>query len=156
MRRQDREVTDAAQIREIIDRCSCMRLAFCDGAEPYIVPLSFGYTVGEDGYTFYFHSAPEGRKVTLLKSAPQVGFEMDCGYELHPGSTGCTCSAAFESIIGVGDAAILTDEAEKKLALEAILRRTTGRDGWEFQPELLEQVLVFRVKARQLSCKRHL
>lgn len=85
MRRKDREVTDESRIDGIIRRCSCCRLGFSDGGEVYIVPMNFGFVKRDGKRVFYFHSAKEGRKVELLKNGCDVGFEMDCGYELHPG-----------------------------------------------------------------------
>lgn len=77
MRRKDREVTDAAKIQDIIDRCTCCRVGFNDHGQVYIVPLNFGYTKNDDKYTFYFHGAQEGRKMGLIQTSPEVGFEMD-------------------------------------------------------------------------------
>lgn len=74
MRRQDREVTDSARIREIISSCSVCRLGFCDGDEVYIVPLNFGYEEVDGKYVFYFHGAKAGRKAELIRryaSAPE-------------------------------------------------------------------------------------
>ena len=100
MRRKDREVTDEARIDEIISRCTCCRIGFNDSGEVYIVPLNFGYVKQDGRRTFYFHSAKDGRKIDLVKEGYEVGFEMDCGYELHPGESPCDCYAEFSSIIG--------------------------------------------------------
>ena len=35
--------------------CQVCRLGLCDGGEPYVVPLCFGY----DGEALYFHAAPD-------------------------------------------------------------------------------------------------
>ena len=84
MRRKDREVTDPQRIEEIISACHCCRLGFCDGGKPYIVPLNFGFFRREDGgYTFYFHSAREGRKLDLIRQTGWAGFELDTGYQIH-------------------------------------------------------------------------
>ncbi len=63
MRRNDSEITDRKDIDGIIRRCRVCRLAMCDGSQPYIVPLSFGY----DGSFLYFHTAREGRKIDIIK-----------------------------------------------------------------------------------------
>lgn len=60
MRRKDREITDPERIRDIVERCACCRIGFYDNGEVYIVPLNFGYEIGEHGYVFYFHGAAEG------------------------------------------------------------------------------------------------
>lgn len=92
MRRKDREVTDEARIDEIISRCNCCRIGFNDSGEVYIVPLNFGYVKQDGRRTFYFHSAKDGRKIDLVKDGYEVGFEMDCGYELHPGESPATAT----------------------------------------------------------------
>lgn len=156
MRRKDREVTDEARIDEIISRCSCCHVGFNDGGEVYIVPLNFGWVKREGKRYFYFHSAKEGRKIDLLSGGCEVGFEMDCGYGLHPGEAPCDCYAEFSSVIGTGHAEIVTDPEEKLLGLCSLMKQAAGRENCEFRPEMLAAVCVFRVEAEKLSCKVHL
>ena len=87
MRRKDREITDFKQIMEIIDRCDCCRVGFCDDGQVYIVPLNFGYAEENGKLTFYFHGAKEGRKIDLIGKAPKVGFEMDTDHKLNEGES---------------------------------------------------------------------
>ena len=127
MRRKDREVTDESRIDGIIRRCSCCRLGFSDGGEVYIVPMNFGFVKRDGKRVFYFHSAKEGRKVELLKNVCDVGFEMDCVYELHPGEVPCDCYAEFSSIIGTGRAEIVTGEDEKILGLQTLRKQAAAQ-----------------------------
>ena len=83
MRRKDREVTDPGRIADVISRCACCRIGFCDGGEVYIVPLNFGYEIKDNACTFYFHGAKEGRKIDLIHKNPKVGFEMDTGHAVY-------------------------------------------------------------------------
>lgn len=156
MRRKDREVTDESRIDGIIRRCSCCRLGFSDGGEVYIVPMNFGFVKRDGKRVFYFHSAKEGRKVELLKNGCDVGFEMDCGYELHPVEVPCDCYAEFSSIIGTGRAEIVTGEDEKILGLQSLMKQAAGKENCEFRPEMLAAVCVFRLEIEKLSCKVHL
>ena len=66
MRREERRVADTGKIREILSACDCCRLGLSDDGRVYIVPLSFGFTERDGRFTFYFHSAKEGRKIRLL------------------------------------------------------------------------------------------
>ena len=75
MRRKDREVTDPVKIREIITACNCCRLGFRDGGRAYIVPMDFGFAETDGRWTFYFHSAKEGRKIDLLKAQGWASFQ---------------------------------------------------------------------------------
>ena len=77
MRRTDREVTDPAAIDAIIRACPCCRLGLRDGEGVYLVPLNFGFANVDGQRTFYFHSAPEGHKIDLLRQAKTVAFELD-------------------------------------------------------------------------------
>ena len=102
MRRRDREVSDPAKIREIIAACHCCRLGFADGGKIYIVPLNFGYQEEDGQRTFFFHSAPEGRKIDLIEKTHCAGFELDTHYQLNSADTACAHSARFQSVIGSG------------------------------------------------------
>lgn len=156
MRRKDREITDDFQIDEIIRQCNCCRLGFNDNGEVYIVPLSFGYEKQNGKRYFYFHSAAEGRKIDLISRGGTVGFELDCGYELHKSDIPCGCSAAFSSIIGTGKAEIITNQEEKISGLQSLMRHTAGLESCEFSPEMLKKVCVIRLEVTELSCKVHM
>ena len=152
MRRADREVTDQKKIAEVIERCHCCRLGFCDKGEVYILPLNFGYEEG----VFYFHGAREGRKIDLIADSPMVGFELDTDYELHEAETACKHSARFSSVIGTGRVSFVEDAAEKEAALRSIMRHSTGKDEWTFTEDSLNSVRVFRLDVGKHSCKEHL
>ena len=70
MRRQDRAVDDPTIIKAFLHRCKMVTLAIHDEPFPYIVPLSYGYEVNDDGLIFYFHGAAEGHKVDLYEKNP--------------------------------------------------------------------------------------
>lgn len=155
MRRQDREVTDPNAIERIIAAGKCIRLGFYDGKQVYIVPLSFGFVVQDGRYTFYFHSAKEGRKIDLIRQSPAVGFEMDVNYKLNAAETACGYSAGFQSVIGNGVVSFVEDPEEKKAGLRALMKQQTGRGDWDFSQEQLCAVCVFKMTVEQLSCKEH-
>lgn len=160
MRRQDREVTDDARIREIINSCSVCRLGFCDGDEVYIVPLNFGYEEADGKYVFYFHGAKAGRKAELIRryaSAPErlrAGFELDGEAGLvDGGERACEYSMRYHSVIGSGCVAEVDDPAEKKRALDCIMAHYTDKAAWDYPEAMLKAVGVFRLEAEKLSCK---
>ncbi len=155
MRRQDRAVTDPAAIEDVIRRCTCCRVGFNDGGEVYIVPLNFGYERRGAAYTFYFHGAREGRKIGLARGGPRVGFEMDVQGGLNASDVACGWSARFESVIGGGVMAVVTDQTEKSHGLELIMEHNTGRGDWPFDETMLAGVEVLRLDVTELSCKEH-
>ena len=155
MRRQDREVTDGQRIDSIIGRCHCCRLGFQDGGQVYLVPLSFGYVREGEQRLFYFHSAREGRKIQLIRDNPRVGFELDTNYLLHEADVPCGFSARFQSVTGTGTVSFVEEEAERLAGLRAILRHYAGEKPWDFSPQILEAVCVFKLTVESLSCKEH-
>lgn len=155
MRRKDREITDPAFIEELISKTQIMRVAFYDDGEIYIVPLNYGYVLNGGKYTFYFHGAKGGRKYELSKNSPSVGFELDSDYELITGNIACDCTSTYKSIIGTGTISLTDDIEEKKTALNAVMKQTTGRDSWEYSEDWLNAVAIFRLDVEKLSCKSH-
>lgn len=77
MRRSDREITDLGEILSIINDCKVIHLAMVDDGEPYLLPLNFGYACEGGAFSFFCHSAREGRKLDILRKNPTVAFEMD-------------------------------------------------------------------------------
>ena len=155
MRRKDREVLDAAQIKAIIEDCYCCRLGFYDEGDVYIVPLNFGYAENGAERVFYFHGAKAGRKAELIAKSPVVGFELDTHYKLHESDNACECSARFQSVIGTGQVMPIEDKAEKAAALQAIMYQNTKKADWEFNDKMVDAVLVFKLIVKDLACKYH-
>ncbi len=155
MRRKDREVTDSVRIQNIIDRCSVCRVGFNDNGQVYIVPLNFGYTKTADHYTLYFHGAKEGRKIDLIRQNPEVGFEMDTGYQLTDADRACSFSVRYQSIIGNGRISLIEDPKEKAAGLNRVMYQSTGKDDWEFDERMLSATAIFKIEVTNLSCKEH-
>ena len=116
MRRHDREITDSREILSIVNECKVIRLAMLDEQGlPYIIPLNFGYRFADGVFTFYCHSAREGRKLELLRRDPRVSFEMDCRGELQSADHACGYGYYYASVIGSGTAELI--EGAEKLGI---------------------------------------
>lgn len=153
MRRSDREIKDPLALREIIRSCPICRIAMNDGDRPYIVPLNFGYSFEGDQLTLYFHSAPQGKKIDLLRSNPNVSFEMDCNHQLLAAEKACQYGFRFASIIGSGQAQFIEETVEKSDALNAIMAQQTGKT-FAFSAEDMKHVCVFKIIADSFSGKK--
>ena len=151
MRRNERQIIDRDSIDNIISRCRVCRLGMCDNGQPYIVPLSFGY----DGRFLYFHAAPEGRKVDILKRNKRVCFEFDILGEVISSSQACNWSMNYESVIGSGLAEIVAGADAKKAALDCIMRQYSSSD-WTFTEQALEATLVVCVRIEEMCGKARL
>ena len=152
MRRHDREITDSREILSIVNECQVIRLAMLDDQGlPYIIPLNFGYRFADGVFTFYCHSAREGRKLELLRRDPRVSFEMDCRGALDEHDVACQCGYYFASVTGVGHVEFLDGE-EKLVALTALMRHMAGRED-QFTEQQAHAVEVFAIRADKLSAK---
>ena len=154
MRRQDREVTERAKIDEIIESCDCLRLGLNAEEGAYIVPLSFGYEPGEPA-KFYFHSAMEGRKVSMIGNGAKAGFELDCAHALGEAELGCKHTYFFRSVIGTGDVCPVADLEEKKRALTRIMAHYRKDRAFSFTDEQARTVAVFCLTVKSMTAKEH-
>lgn len=156
MRRADREITDPRRLDEIISRCDCCRLGLATEGAPYLVPMNFGYAREAGRPVFYFHCAPAGRKLDLIRANPQAGFELDTAHRLKEAGHACGYAYAYQSVIGYGHTEILTGTEEKRAALQRIMYRYTGRSDWAFEETALAATVVFKLTVEEMSGKEHL
>ena len=154
MRRKDRQITDDNVIDEIILQCDVCRLGFVSDGMAYILPLNFGFENKDGSRIFYFHSATEGKKISLIKSAPPVSFEMDTDHLLNSADVACGFSYRFKSVMGTGRITVL-EEADKPYALDRIMEHYRGEKSWNYSEEALKSVCVYKLEVDFLSCKAH-
>lgn len=148
MRRKDKEILAKEEMEQVIKESLVCRLALCTEDQPYIVPLCFGYTDG----LLYFHGAPEGQKINMLRENPNVCFEFDVDVEVVPAETACEWRMRYRSVIGVGTAAFVEELKEKEKALDAILSQYS--DGaFSFPEKTLANMSVIRVEIESMTCK---
>lgn len=149
MRKSEREITVRNEIDAIIADSRVCRLGLLDDEEPYIVPLNFGY----DGQALYFHSAPMGRKIDLLKKRPRVCFEFDTIEGLIEAKEACHWGIRYRCVMGVGTAHFLEDPQEKQRALELLMRQYTP-DPFSFPEKALRDTTIIKVTIESISGKQ--
>lgn len=154
MRRKDREITDNTLIDEIIRQCDVCRLGFADGDGAYIVPMNFGFENSGGCRTFYFHSAPRGRKIQLIQRGSKVSFEMDTDHKVNSARQACGYSFRFKCVMGTGRISMLSGD-DKIRALDKIMERYRDSSPWEYDKRTLRQTAVFSLAVEEISCKVH-
>lgn len=155
MRRHEREVTDTQEINEVLEKSFVLHIGFNDKSRVYVVPVNFGYEEKNRNYVLYFHGARDGRKFNLISSGGAVGFECETDFELKAGKAACDYSAYYSSIIGEGIVSEIEGLEEKKSALNLIMKKATGKSGWDYTDLMLEKTGVFKIKVTDISCKKH-
>lgn len=115
MRRRGQALSQDACV-EILNRGTSGVLALAgDGGYPYAVPLSYIY----DGGKLYFHCAPGGHKLDALQNSDKASFCVIGRDEILPEKF-TTC---FRSVIAFGRVRILTEDGERRTALEKLAEK---------------------------------
>jgi uncharacterized protein len=151
MRRREREIQDEQVIRDILEKGLVCRLGLCDGQQPYIVPMSYGYR----DRRIYFHCAREGRKIDILKSNDRVCIEVDIDARVIPGEAPCRWTAKYKSVIGFGRARIIDDEKKKKAGLDVIMAHYGGSGG-DYDEKSLQRTSLIEVVLESMTGKQSL
>jgi nitroimidazol reductase NimA-like FMN-containing flavoprotein (pyridoxamine 5'-phosphate oxidase superfamily) len=153
MRRKDRQVKNISDIESIILRCDVCRIAFADNNTPYIVTMNFGYQPGEEP-SLYFHCAPEGRKIDLIKKNNYVCFEMDTDHFLYTGEKDCDWGMNFSSVVGYGRITVVSDMEEKQIGLDCIMAHYSGRKDFAYDEKIMSRTAVLRIDIDELTGKQ--
>jgi hypothetical protein len=154
MRRQELEINSKKKMREVIAGQECMTIAMCKGKEPYLVTVTYSYDARDQ--CFYFHCAPDGKKIDYLKANPIVWGQVleDLGYV-----TG-ECEHNYRTVMFKGKAMFVTDMKEKRRALGLMIDKLEDKPS-EARKRLvtqssLEKALIVRVRVLELSGKESL
>ena len=152
MTKRERQVTDPDQIRHILDTAKVLHLGMAVDNEPYVVPMSYGYTMEEGKLVIYLHSATQGKKLDMLRKNPNVFFEIDCDLMPFEGRVPCQYGLVYSSIMGRGNARILEDVEEKKQAMSVLMKTQTGKK-FTFEDRLVSIVAVIRIDVAEYTAK---
>ncbi len=158
MRRKDREIKNLDEVFAVVKNCQVVHVAMAEEGKPYVVALNFGFDRRGDDLVLYLHSAPEGRKMDILKKNPEVYFQMDCAGRLIKGKPGNPCSYSweFESVMGSGQVEFIENEREQTYALNRIIQHLDNADSWfAFPPQMLAKTCVYRIVSGDFTGKRH-
>lgn len=117
MRRKEKEVKDHAEMVRVLMAARYVTVAMCDEDGPYLATLTHGYDAERNA--IYFHCANDGRKVDILKRDGRVWGQalVDLGY------ADGRCDHLYETTQFRGKAQFIQDPAEKRHALEVLIRK---------------------------------
>ena len=152
MRRKDREISDKELIEEVIRNSDVCHVAFADDNTPYIVTMNFGYSGGEKP-ALYFHCAPEGRKLDMMKKNSHVCFQMDTDHRITIGEKGCDWGMKYKSVVGYGRLSVADTDEERKKGLDLIMDQYGGSGKYDYDPKVFSQTMVLRLEITEISAK---
>ena len=177
MRRKDREVLGDGNIAKIIEQCTTCHVAMIDDANvgmPYVIPMSFGYSLKDGVLELYFHCAHVGKKLDCIRKNPNVAFSMcvENRIEIRE-DVYCKSGRFYASVVGQGKAEIVEDVAEKCRGLSLLMERqaagalqsassapsmhaasqSAAPRKFEFTPEQAATVTVFKITSTNFTGK---
>jgi nitroimidazol reductase NimA-like FMN-containing flavoprotein (pyridoxamine 5'-phosphate oxidase superfamily) len=151
VRRKEREITDPDEMRMVLKATKYVTVALCMDGEPYLVSLSHGYDQTRN--CLYFHCAPEGKKLVYAKANPRVWGQAVLDFGVTD-----ECDYAYISVHFQGTLSLITDPAEKKHAMEALVRQVSLNPEAKLakiKPEKLDKTTMGRIDVTYMSGKKH-
>jgi nitroimidazol reductase NimA-like FMN-containing flavoprotein (pyridoxamine 5'-phosphate oxidase superfamily) len=153
MRKKEREITEISEIETVISLADVCRIAFADNNTPYIVTMNFGYAGGKNPH-LYFHCAPAGRKIDMLKKNNFVCFEMDTGHAVYKGEKGCDWGMNYCSVVGYGKIFVVDNFDEKLAGLGHLMDHYGGSGDYAFDENVLARTTILRLDVSEMTGKR--
>ena len=152
MRRRDKEITDVNETKDILKRAKYVTLAMSSNNEPYLATLSHGYD--EQKNCIYFHCAPDGKKIDILKTNNKVWGQalLDQGYVQG------SCDHLYATAQFSGRVTFISNVTEKRRALEVMIRALDGNPqeiiDKQLLPQSIQKVIIGRIDIDLLSGKK--
>jgi len=151
MRRKEKEITDRAEMENILRRGEICRLAMAHDNIPYVVAVNYGYADN----VLYIHSAPEGRKIDMLRRNNRVCFQVATDVAIINTDSVHNCNTKYKSVIGYGTASIIRDDPGKKVGLDVLMAQYASA-GQEYPQTLLDKKVIIKIDIESLTGKQSL
>lgn len=143
----------AGEISELLEKAPVGYLGLAKAGIPYVIPINFVYS----DQIFYFHCAPEGRKVDYINANRRACFHSGEIGGLVAAKSPCKHSYSYRSVIAEGTMDEVVEAAEK----EAVLHKITAKYAGPVQAKLpmaaknIGAVKVYRLVPDHISGKRN-
>lgn len=149
MRRKDRACSLPEFFDEVFAAANEIFIAFHDDKYPYCLPFNFARIENK----IYIHCAKEGKKLDLIRKNPHISFCIVCDVKIDTKKA----TTYYKSVCGLGIAAIVEDENEKRIALDAIaLHYNAEKCNRPAKDADVNRTGIFCIEIKQLTGKRRL
>ena len=146
---KNRTIESQQAINEIIHKCDVCHVGMVDQEnKPYVLPFNFGFENG----IIYLHSAPEGKKITVLEHNDQVciAFSTDYVLRYQHEEVACSWSMRYRSVLVYGKAEFVEGPEEKINILNVIMAHYVNRK-FDYNAPAIREVMVFKVKVEKME-----
>jgi nitroimidazol reductase NimA-like FMN-containing flavoprotein (pyridoxamine 5'-phosphate oxidase superfamily) len=151
VKRKEREITDPAELRQILRKTNYVTIALCKDNDPYLVALNHGYD--EEKNCLYFHCATEGKKLVYAQANPKVWGQAVLDFGVTD-----ECDYAYTCVHFQGTLSLLSDPEEKRHGLEVLVRQVALNPESKLskiKPEKIAKTTMGKITLNYLSGKKH-
>ena len=151
VRRKEREITDTAEMRQVLKATKYVTVALCMNNEPYLVALSHGYD--EVNNCLYFHCAPEGKKLVYAQANNRVW-----GQSVQDFGVTTECDYAYTCVHFSGTLSLVNSAEEKWHGMEVLVRQVAPNPEAklaQLKPEKVNRTTIGKIDIHYLSGKKH-
>jgi len=145
-------INNKEEMLKIISSCEVCYVGMADhDNKPYVLPFNFGIK----DETIYLHSAPEGKKMDILKHNPDVSIAFSTGHELYHQHEEVACSYGmkFKSVIVSGKVVFIEEYENKTKALDIVMHHYTNRE-FSYNAPAINNVRVYKVLIDKMSGRK--
>lgn len=142
------------EVEPIIQSSKVCHVAMVDANNmPYVLPFNFGYANG----VIYLHSAPEGRKIEILKNNPHVSINFTTDHDLFHINEDMACSYGmrYKSVLIDGVVEFIEDDEEKVKVFNIFMGNYIKNKKFTYSGPSIESVCVFKVKMKTFIGKMY-
>jgi len=150
MRKANQGIRDQEVIEGILSGAVICRIAMLDNGLPYLLPFNYGYSEG----CIYIHSAPEGKKIDLLKKNNLVCFEVEGTTRIIKEEKACRWSTLYRSVVGYGTVEIISDPEGKQKGLEIIMAQHGAPELTEFESREVDRMVILKLTIASITGKQ--
>lgn len=152
VRRQNRLLEDLSRIKELLlnSEYGFLNLGVDENGYGYGIPISYAYD-GENN-VLYFHCAPEGKKLDILKLNDKVSFYV-VG-KTKPIANQFT--TYYESVLAFGKASLNLSDDEKRTCLRLLVKKYSPEYeelGEKYMEKSWNRTAVFKINIEHITAK---
>lgn len=147
-----RAVTDRKTVYDILDAGLMCHVGYVIEGQPYVTPTAYWR---EDEHV-YWHGSSASKMLRHVETGVPVCFTVALLDGLVLARSGFHSSINYRSVMALGTAAKVTDEARKLAALEAFTERLTPGRWAELRPvtqQELKATTVMSMRLEEIACK---
>jgi len=143
-------IPNNAECERILKESFTGILVMCHDGEPYAVPINHTYSDGK----LYFHCAPTGRKLDMIRANPRVCYVVNNYFgDMRDFEDGVRCHGNWESVIAYGEARVIDDPEELRSAFLTFGRYYYGSD-FEPSERSLETTRAIIIEVESMTARR--